>query len=81
MQIEIYTPSQKLFTGEASEVVAPATTGYVGILPQHTDYLSTLKDGTLSLNQNGNKIDFQITGGLMTVSQNQVIILVDGLVT
>lgn len=79
MQIEVYTPSQKLFSGEVSEVVAPTTLGYVGILPQHTDYLSTLKDGTLSLDQNGNKTDFQITGGLMTVSQNQVIILVDGL--
>lgn len=79
LNVEIITPSQSLKAGEAHEVVAPAVLGEVGILPKHAAYLTTLKEGLLHLRTSAGDISYQITGGLLTVRDDKVTILVDGL--
>ena len=75
---EILTPSQALFKGDADEVVAPSVNGEVGLLPQHTEYLTLLQAGALSVRQADQTKTFDITGGLLTVAQDYVTVLVDG---
>ena len=79
LNVEIITPSQSLQAGEATEVVAPAALGEVGILPMHARYLTTLTAGELRIRSAANETRYQITGGLLTVSDDKVTILVDGL--
>lgn len=79
LNVEIHTPSKTLLSGQADQVIAPATLGEVGILPQHTEFLSTLKEGDLKVRQGLSIQEFKITGGLCSVNSNQVIVLVDGL--
>lgn len=77
LQVEILTPSKILLNGPADEVVAPAAEGQVGILPQHAEYITTLIQGKLQIKQGSATQDFEIAGGLLTVAQDQVKILVD----
>ncbi|MBX7147696.1 ATP synthase F1 subunit epsilon [bacterium] len=79
MTIEILSPSKALLKGEASEVIAPSVAGEVGILPQHTEYLTALQEGKLIVKQADGAKEFNITGGLLTVESNKVTVLVDGL--
>ena len=78
LNVEILSPSKALFKGEATEVVAPGSQGEVGILSQHTEYLTALKEGTLTVKQPQGQQDFNITGGLLTVETDKVTVLVDG---
>ena len=77
IQLEILTPSQTLLVGTADEVVAPSESGEVTILPQHTEYISTLGPGRISVMSGGSTRDFQITGGLLQMAQDKMTILVD----
>jgi len=80
LQIEILTPTEVLLKGTAEEVVAPSISGEIGLLPQHTDYLTLLNKGHLIITQQGRTKDFHISGGLCTIAQDQVTILLDGII-
>lgn len=77
IQLEIHSPSKTLLTGQADEVVAPSVSGEIGVLPQHTDYLTALGPGKLTVGQAGSKKDFEITGGLLEITRDKMTILVD----
>lgn len=80
LNVEIICPSKKLMTGLAEQVVAPSVQGEVGILPQHTNYVTELKAGRLIIvKSDAGQEEYSITGGLMTVSADTVKVLVDGL--
>ena len=78
LQIEILTPQKTLFKDEADEVVAPSVNGEVGILPQHTEYLTLLRDGEIRVAVKGGAASiFPIAGGFLSVSSDRVTILAD----
>lgn len=80
MNIEILSPSKTIFKGEVSEVIVPSVNGEAGILPQHTEYLTALQEGKLTVKQPDGPKEFNITGGLLTVETDKITVLVDGLV-
>lgn len=78
LQVEIYSPQKTLLKGEAEEIVAPSVNGEVGILPQHTDYLTLLREGEIRVvGKGGSASNFTIVGGFLSVSSDRVMILVD----
>lgn len=79
LNLEILSPQKIVYRGPADEVVAPSAAGEVGILPQHTHYVTLLKSGQLSYKQ-GDKVEsLQITGGLCFVESDRLTILVDAI--
>lgn len=78
LQLEILTPNQVVLRDKVDGVVAPSTMGEVGLLPQHTDYLTQLEEGTLKVIKADKTQEFKIRGGgLCRIASDNVIILVD----
>ena len=49
MNVDIITPDENLFTGEASSIIAPGSDGSLGILDNHAPLISSLKEGEVKL--------------------------------
>lgn len=76
MKIEIITPDKKLFEGSIKSAVFPGSEGSFGILNNHAPLIGNLKAGKVELvDENNNKIDFEITGGVVEVLKNKIIVL------
>ena len=75
MTVEILTPGNKLFSGEAKVVAVPAASGEMGILENHAPLITTLREGTVSID--GGKETYDIKGGVLEVLNNNVIILAE----
>ena len=78
MFVEIITPDQKLFDGNADAVTVPGTEGSLGILNKHAPMIASLKKGQIKVSTAGEADRFfEINGGVAEVLNNKVIVLVD----
>jgi len=91
MQLDIITPEQTLLSQEVEMVTLPGTEGEFQILNNHAPIVSTLDKGYIKLDKNisiddklkslfneqNDKLEFEITGGVVECKDNKVIILVD----
>jgi F-type H+-transporting ATPase subunit epsilon len=77
MQLDILTPDKKVFSGEVESTTLPGTMGEFQILNNHAPIISTLKSGNLKYRAKGNEVVIAITGGLVEVNSNKVIVLAD----
>ncbi|MEI6142014.1 MAG: ATP synthase F1 subunit epsilon [Mariniphaga sp.] len=76
--LEIITPEKKLFTGAIKIVKLPGTMGSFEIMEHHAAIISTLGKGTVRVKElNGTVTNFEIEGGLVEVSDNEVKVLVE----
>lgn len=79
MNLEIITPDKKVFTGEVSAVTFPGTEGQFQVLDNHAPMVSTLGNGTLTVEEAGKKQNFMIDGGVVEVLSNRVLVLAEGI--
>lgn len=78
LQCEIVTAERRVYAGDVWEVIAPSSSGQVGILPQHAPLLSSLEPGEVRLVLlDGEEVLLAIGGGFMEVRDDRVIILAD----
>ena len=78
MEVAIVTPTGEVFSGTVESVVAPGVAGEFGILPGHTTFLSTLREGTVVVREGREERQFTVTGGFAEVRDDRVVILADG---
>lgn len=77
-QVDIVSAEGHIHHGEAAMVFAPASQGEVGIAPQHTPLLTTLKPGTLRVQTpTGEMLQFFVGGGILEVQPHLVTVLAD----
>ncbi|MCU0649665.1 MAG: F0F1 ATP synthase subunit epsilon [Gemmatimonadaceae bacterium] len=73
LDVAIISPERIVFEGQASQVVAPAHDGEVGILPQHAPLMTLLGKGTLRLvGASGAAQEFEVAGGFLQVIEDRV---------
>ena len=78
MKLEIITPDKKLFDGYVKSAVFPGSEGSFGILNNHAPMIATLKAGKVELiEENNNKLEFIVKGGVVEVVKNKVIVLAE----
>lgn len=78
MRLEIITPDQELFKGEAKSVSLPGVSGSMGILDKHAPLITVLKKGTVSVkDESGAEQTFEVNGGVVEVQNNVVLILAE----
>ncbi len=78
MKLEIITPDKKLFEGDVKSAVFPGSEGSFGLLNNHAAMIATLKAGKIELiEENNNKINFEVKGGVVEVNKNKVIVLAE----
>lgn len=79
MNLEILTPEKKVFEGEVSSAIFPGADGSFQVLNNHAPLVSLLKDGAIEYRIKEKTERVSITGGVVEVLQNQVIVLADGI--
>jgi len=77
IHVEITSQDRSVFSGEADIVVVPGSLGEMGILPNHSPLLSTLKFGLVKVRYKGEETIFTVAGGIVEVQPDQVTILAD----
>ena len=81
MQLEILTPNEKVFSGEAKLVKAPGSSGSFEILTNHAALISTLIEGELKvITESDETLRYRISGGVAEVNNNHVVVLAESLV-
>jgi F-type H+-transporting ATPase subunit epsilon len=78
MHVNIVSAENEIYSGTVTEVYAPAEAGEVGIMPRHTQMLSTLKPGVVRIvTQDGTEESFYVSGGILEVQPHVVTVLSD----
>jgi F-type H+-transporting ATPase subunit epsilon len=78
MQLEIVTPDEKIFDGEAKYVQLPGKEGLFGILDNHAPIVSSLIKGRIKVEVLDGDIQyFEIGGGVVEMNNNKVIVLAE----
>jgi len=77
LKCDIVTPDQKLYSGEAVLVSAPAAEGEVGLMYMCSPLMSTLKRGLVRVREteNGDPRIFAVNGGYIEVDGRKVVVL------
>lgn len=78
MYLEILTPEKKVFEGDVSSATFPGSDGSFQVLNNHAPLVSLLAEGTVEYKVNEKRQKVQITGGVVEVLKNKVIVLADG---
>ena len=78
IRCDIVSAEAEIFHGEATMVVATGEVGELGIAPRHAPLITRLKPGKVVVTQeNGEQLDFAISGGILEVQPQVVTILAD----
>jgi F-type H+-transporting ATPase subunit epsilon len=78
MQLEVVSAESSLFSGEVIEIFAPGEMGDLGIMPRHTQLITTLKAGELRyVTEEEGSASLFVAGGVMEVQPHIVTVLAD----
>ncbi|MBM3177322.1 MAG: ATP synthase F1 subunit epsilon [Bacteroidetes bacterium] len=80
MNLEILTPEKKVFEGEVVSATFPGADGSFQVLNNHAPLIGLLKEGTVEYKAKDSVGKVVITGGVVEVLKNQVILLADGVI-
>ena len=80
MKVDIITPDAKVFSGDVASVMLPGANGSFQILNNHANIISSLEAGVLTtVSGSGDKNEIKISGGVVEVLKNEVIVLVESI--
>jgi F-type H+-transporting ATPase subunit epsilon len=80
MHLEILTPERKVFEGNVDIATFPGADGSFQVLDNHAPLISLLTQGVVEYKSKGGPSEkMTITGGVVEVLKNKVILLADGI--
>ena len=77
LQVELVTAEERVLSEEADFVIAPGIDGELGILPNHIALLTPLKEGQVTVKNDGKEHEIFVSGGFLEVLPDRVVILAD----
>ncbi len=77
MQAKVYSPFKVYFAGPALSVSAASATGPFDILPKHHNFITLLVPCNLVVRTPTNEATIQISGGIMHVKADDVVVFLD----
>jgi F-type H+-transporting ATPase subunit epsilon len=78
LQVAVVSPTEKVWSGQATFISARTTEGDLGVLPGHAPLFSVLVDGAVSIKvSDGTTQEFNVHGGFLSVSNDRVSILTE----
>ncbi len=82
MKLEIVTPDQKLYEGDAEVVTLPGVNGQFQVLDRHAPMISVLGKGEVKVKEEkgGKEHFFSVSGGVVEILNNQVVVLAESVV-
>jgi F-type H+-transporting ATPase subunit epsilon len=79
MYLEIITAEKKVFEGDVTSATFPGSDGSFQVLNNHAPLVSILAAGVVEYKTNNQRQHVQITGGVVEVLKNKVVVLADGI--
>lgn len=80
MKLEILTPDKIVYEGDVTSLTVPGTMGSFQILSDHAPIISTLEQGSITVQSIQKGIEtFSVKSGVVEVLDNKVMVLVEGL--
>jgi F-type H+-transporting ATPase subunit epsilon len=80
MFLEILTPEKKIFEGNVNSITFPGSDGSFQVLDHHAPLISLLNQGVVEYKSKEASQQLVITGGVVEVLKNKVVLLADGIV-
>ncbi|MBL6446800.1 ATP synthase F1 subunit epsilon [Fulvivirga sp. 29W222] len=80
MFLEIVTPAKKVYEGEVNAIAFPGVDGSFQVLNDHAPLVSSLGKGTVTYQNKEGKHNVEISGGVVEVLNNKIVLLADGLI-
>ena len=80
MYLEILTPEKKIYEGNVTSATFPGSDGSFQVLDNHAPLISLLKEGVVEYKSKEANRSLTITGGVVEVLKNKVVVLADGVV-
>lgn len=78
IHVDIVSAEGEIFSGEATMLFAPASTGEIGVAPSHAPLLTNLKAGDVRVQVEGQEEQlFYVSGGAMEIQPHLVTVLAD----
>ncbi len=78
LNVELVSPTQQVWSGQATFVSARTIEGDLGVLPGHSPLFGVLVDGAVSIKSvDGTTKEFNVQGGFLSVSNDRVSILTE----
>ncbi len=82
LNVSIVTPSKKIFEGKVEYIGAPGKLGDFGVMPGHENFITVLDVGLVEVQpKDQEKIKFLIVGGYFEVTEDNVFVIADEIVT
>ena len=75
--VEIITPEQTVYSGEAESVTLPTADGEITVLPHHIPLISILVPGKSVVRLGGEEFVFAVSGGVIEVDGMTIRVLAD----
>lgn len=80
MKLDIITPDKKIYSGSVRSVRVPGQKGSFQVLKDHAPIVSTLDKGIVVVVADDDSVtEFNISGGVVEVKQDKIILLADSL--
>jgi F-type H+-transporting ATPase subunit epsilon len=77
MQLDIVSAEGEIFSGKVDRFFAQAANGEVGVLPHHTQFITTLKPGEVRVLSGDEVSYFYVSGGVLEVQPDVATVLAD----
>ena len=77
MQLDIVSAEGEIFSGKVDRFFAQAANGEVGILPHHTQFITTLKPGEVRVLSGDTVSYFYVSGGVLEIQPDVATVLAD----
>ena len=78
LNVELVSPSERVWSGQAEFISARTVEGDLGVLPGHAPLFGVLVDGNVSIKStDGTTTDFEVHGGFLSVANDRVSILTE----
>ena len=75
MNVTIAKVHENVFAGEAVSITLKTTDGEITVLPNHEPIVANLVPGAITVRTKEGPQNFEIDGGVLEVSNNQVTVL------
>lgn len=79
MQLEILTPEKKIFEGNVTIITFPGANGSFQVMDNHAPLISLLQAGSVEFKSSEGAQKINISGGVVEVLKNKVIVLATGI--
>jgi F-type H+-transporting ATPase subunit epsilon len=77
LSLEIVTPKEVIYKGEADIVTIPGSKSPFQVLPNHAAIVSSLDNGKLIFRNGSEQTEYKTSSGIAEVNNNKISVLVE----